>query len=140
MIGDLQEYNCLFDMKERKNLIADSIRHFRAINNFQQKEVAKLLRIKYQTYCNYESARSEPPAEILVRLSKLYGVPVDVLVQADNTDKNYSSNLATVERYEKDIKELKEKLKSNDPNTQKLLGGLIEVIGELNDTIKDKLK
>ena len=87
----LKQYNNLYDVTERKALIADMLTAFREMNRLQKKDVAEYLGIKPQTYNAYESGRNEPPAEILVRLSLLYDVPIDVLVQKDNMSKTQKS-------------------------------------------------
>ena len=83
----LKKYDNLYDQSERKILTAVMLCAYREANNLQKKEVAELIGIKPQTYGAYESGRNETPTEVLVRLSILYDVPVDVLIQRDNMSK-----------------------------------------------------
>lgn len=79
------EYNGEFTIEERKAMTAQVLRELRKTKKLSQKEVAGNLNIPATTYNTYESGRTEPPIEILVRLSHLYGIPVDVIVQRDRT-------------------------------------------------------
>lgn len=138
MFEKLKIYNYLYSKQERKQLTAEALKAFRMQSGLQQKDVAKLLQISQQTYQTYENGRSEPPIEILVRLSFLYDVPIELLVQQTNFNKETKSDTANkiIEQYEKDIAELKEKIKTADPVTQMQLKVLLEGIEKLNNTIK----
>ena len=81
------EYNGEFTIEERKAMTAEVLRELRKSKKLSQKEVAGRLNIPATTYNTYESGRTEPPIEILVRLSYLYNVPVDIIVQRDRTYK-----------------------------------------------------
>lgn len=59
------------------------MRELRTAHKYSQKEVAALLGLSQPGYNGYETGRSEPPLEILVRLAYLYKVPVDLIVQKD---------------------------------------------------------
>ncbi len=83
MPNDLGEYNCQFTVDERKGIIAQMLREMRTAAKLSQKEVAALIQVRPGTYNTYETGRTEPPAEVLVRLSYLYRMPVDVLVARD---------------------------------------------------------
>ncbi len=79
------EYKGEFTIEERKAMTAQALRELRTIKKLSQKEVAAHLNIPATTYNTYESGRTEPPIEILVRLSHLYQMPIDVIVQRDRT-------------------------------------------------------
>ena len=79
------EYNGEFTIEERKYMTAEMLRELRKAKKLSQKEVAGKLDIPATTYNTYESGRTEPPIEILVRLSHLYGISVDFIVQRDRT-------------------------------------------------------
>lgn len=79
------KYNGEFTIEERKLMTAQALQELRKAKKLSQKEVAAYLNIPATTYNTYESGRTEPPIEILVRLSHLYGVPIDVIVQRDRT-------------------------------------------------------
>ena len=81
------EYNGEFTIEERKAMTAQMLQELRKAKKLSQKEVAGQLNIPATTYNTYESGRTEPPIEILVRLSYLYKVPVDIIVQRERTYK-----------------------------------------------------
>lgn len=132
----LKQYNNLYNQTERKELIAFMLTQFRELNGLQKKEVAELIGIKPQTYGAYESGRNETPAEVLVRLSFLYDVPVDVLIQRDNTSKTELSAQEQLAFYDEQIQELKEQLLKGSPEAQAALSQLVEGIEELNNSMK----
>ena len=66
-------------------MTAQFLRELRKGKKLSQKEVAAHLNIPATTYNTYESGRTEPPIEILVRLSHLYEMPIDIIVQRDRT-------------------------------------------------------
>lgn len=79
------EYKGEFSIEERKAMTAEALRELRKSKKLSQKEVAAQLNIPATTYNTYESGRTEPPIEILVRLSHLYQVTIDLIVQRDRT-------------------------------------------------------
>ncbi len=83
MAIDLGDYQCQFTVEERKGLISQMLREFRVGAGLSQKEVAAAIQVKPTTYNTYETGRTEPPAEILVRLSHLYRISIDILVARD---------------------------------------------------------
>ena len=83
----LATYKGEFTIEQRKIMTAQCLNELRRGKKLSQKEVAAFLNIPATTYNTYESGRTEPPIEILVRLSYLYGVPVDIIVQRDRTYK-----------------------------------------------------
>ena len=85
MIDPNAEYKGEFSIDERKAMTAQTIRELRRSKKLSQKEVAGYLNIPATTYNTYESGRTEPPTEILVRLSYLYKTSVDAIVQRDRT-------------------------------------------------------
>lgn len=105
VIVDIAEvaYKGEFTIEERKYMTAEMLRELRKVKKLSQKEVAGKLDIPATTYNTYESGRTEPPIEILVRLSHLYGYPVDVIVQRDRTYK-------TADDVGKQMAEFKEEL------------------------------
>ena len=121
-------YNNLYTIDERKDLIAQTIRELRINKKYTQTEICEIIGINKQTYNNYEKGRTTPPAEIIVRLSYLYDIPTDILLQRDNLLKSATAQMRVLEQYEKDIAELKEQIKNKSPEEQKQL---IEFIGGL---------
>lgn len=131
-------YNNLYDNNERKQLIAEMIREYRNMNKLSQKEIAEYIGVNTQTYGAYESGRNEPPAEVLVRLSLFYEIPIDILVQRDNMSKDKMTAKKQLEEYEKQIQELKEQLSNSDPNVQAQLKDFLEGMENLTQAIKEK--
>ena len=84
----LDPYEGQFTQEERKQLIAQTISALRKGKRYSQKEVAAALGVTQATYSTYERGRTEPPAEILVRLAYLFGTSVDILVQKDRLARN----------------------------------------------------
>lgn len=120
MYEKLKKYNYLYNKQERKELIARNIIELRKNARLQQKEVAELLKVQYQTYRNYESGASEPPAEMLVRLSKLYDKPVDIIIGADDYSKDKDKARKIFEEQEREISELKAKVEAEKDEIKKL--------------------
>lgn len=81
----LVAYKGEFTIEERKRMTAQVLKELRKGKKLSQKEVAAYINIPATTYNTYESGRTEPPIEILVRLSHLYELPIDVIVQRDRT-------------------------------------------------------
>lgn len=78
---NLEQYGNAFDISERKELIGEMLRLLRQSSGLTQNEIAKCIGIKSGTYSTYENGTRETPAEIIVRLSLLYDVPTDVILQ-----------------------------------------------------------
>lgn len=135
-VQDLQMYNNLYDISERKQLIADMLTVLRETKHYQKKDVAEFLNIKPQTYGAYESGRNEPPAEILIRLSLLYDVPVDIIIQRDNMSKSQDSLKKQLDYYDEQLDQIKADLLKTDSKSAQML---IEQFKEFTDTIREKL-
>ncbi len=58
----------------------ERIRALREDSDRTQKAVAKLLHCSQQVYSNYELGQRDIPTDILIKLSKLYGVSTDYLL------------------------------------------------------------
>lgn len=56
------------------------IRDLREDRDLSQAEIAKILRISQSTYSIYESGYLDLPSEILISLSKIYGVTTDYIL------------------------------------------------------------
>lgn len=140
MINNLKEYNNLFTCSERKQLIANSLISLRKQYGYSQATVAQLIGVKTPAYATYESGRNEPKSEMLVRLSILYSVPVDLILQRDATSKDLLTEKAKAEEYENSIKELRKLLENKDPNTREVLTPLIDKIDDLTKAINKQLE
>lgn len=58
--------------------LRDKLRHFRKERGISQMEAADQLEVSRQTIHRWEAGTSVPTTENLLRLSELYGVPLDV--------------------------------------------------------------
>lgn len=56
------------------------IRDLREDNDLTQKQVAEKLNVTQQTYSDYELGRITITAEVLIKLSSIYGVSVDYIL------------------------------------------------------------
>ena len=65
------------------------IRELRIDNDMSQQEVANLLGMSQTGYSKYETGDVTPPAEILVKLAKLYNTSVDYLLGVTREKKPY---------------------------------------------------
>lgn len=63
--------------------LQDKLRHFRNGSGISQLDAAEKLEVSRQTIHRWEAGTSVPTTENLMRLSRLYGVPLDVWTQED---------------------------------------------------------
>ena len=61
------------------------IRELREDNDLTQKQLAKKLNCSQQVYSNYELGQRDIPTDILIKLSKLYNVSTDYILEISNT-------------------------------------------------------
>ncbi len=65
------------------------IRDLREDHDLTQKEVAKMLNCSQQVYSNYELGQRDIPTDILIKLSALYKVSADYILNiTDNPNIN----------------------------------------------------
>ncbi len=65
------------------------IRDLREDNDFTQKQISKLLNCSQQVYSNYELGQRDIPSYILIKLSSIYNVSTDYLLEiTDNPNIN----------------------------------------------------
>lgn len=124
----LSPYEGQFDVSTRKQMVAEMLRELRRTKGLQQKEVAQILGISPQTYNGYEKGRNEPPIEVLVRLSYLYGIPVDLIVQRDRLHAYGQSAIETVKIMEQEIATIRKELPESPVAENKQLQALIDAI------------
>ena len=128
-------YNNLFTQAERKARIAQTLKILRNGKRLTQQEVAEKLDIQTLTYATYERGRNEPPAEILVRLSYLYDVPVDIIVQRDNMFKDKESIKNEIAMFDDVLEEMRSKVLSGDPQMREQLAQLTDALSKFNNTL-----
>lgn len=65
------------------SLFSDNIRHLRIKRDVSQEIVAENLSISRDSLAKYEQGKSQPPHEILIKISRYYHVSIDLLLTAD---------------------------------------------------------
>ena len=133
MENKLAPYECQFTIEERKKITAHTLQELRKTKGYSQKEVASYIQVKPATFNTYETGRTEPPIEVLVRLSYLYQTPIDYLVQKDRQHRTTTDLQAILDDY---IKELKKTETSNDPSQAAIKEMLERMIDQLTDLIQ----
>ena len=113
MENKLAPYECQFTIEERKKITAHTLQELRKAKGYSQKEVASYIQVKPATFNTYETGRTEPPIEVLVRLSYLYQTPIDYLVQKDRQYRTATDLQAMLDDYKKELKKTET---SNDPS------------------------
>lgn len=61
-------------------VIAGALKRFRRHFNQTQREVAATVDVQQKAYSRYESGRTVPPIELIIKLADEYGVPTDYLL------------------------------------------------------------
>lgn len=129
-------YELQFTVHERKELIAEMMRELRKAKGYKQKEIAELLGISPQTYNGYETGRNEPPVELLVRISYLYDIPIDILVQKDRHHKGDQSVMVTVTKMEEELAEVRAQFKNSKYAENIQLNQIMDMMTQLTDAMK----
>lgn len=66
------------------SIFADNIRFLRVKKEMSQQSVAdEILGMSRDRYSKYESGRSEPPYDVLIKISKYYNISIDLLLTVD---------------------------------------------------------
>ena len=128
-------YKNIYTIAERKELIGETLKLLRKWKRMTQKEVAEKIGINTEAYATYERGRNEPPAEMLVRLSFLYNIPVDIIVQRDNQSKDIDSAKKQLDDFDTMIDDLKNRVISGDPKTRELFNGILEQLKNTNEKL-----
>lgn len=129
-------YELQFSVQERKAMVAEMIRELRKAKGFQQKEISELLGISPQTYNGYEKGRNEPPIEMLVRISYLYNVPMDILIQRDRQHKSSESAMITLAKMDEELAQVKEQFKASPLAEAEQLNQLMAAMEQMTDLMK----
>lgn len=117
-------YNGEFTIEQRKIMTAQALQELRKARKLSQKEVAATLNIPATTYNTYESGRTEPPIEILVRLSHLYGIPIDIIVQRDRVYGTADDVGRKMAAFKQDVAKLDKQITENGASDPALLSML----------------
>ena len=59
----------------------ERIRNLREDNDLTQKQLAKELNCSQQVYSNYELGQRDIPTDILIKLSNIYNVSIDYILE-----------------------------------------------------------
>jgi len=129
-------YELQFSIQERKEIVAEMIRELRKLKGYNQKEIAEMLGITPQTYNGYEKGRNEPPIETLVRLSYLYDIPIDILVQRDRQHKTTESAMITLTKMDEEVAEVEELFRKSEFAEVPQLNHLMELMKKVVDVTK----
>lgn len=137
----LGDYECQFSIEERKQIVAQTIQDFRKNKKLTQKDVAESIGVKLPTYSTYETGRSEPPVEILVRLSYLFNVPIDTLVQKERTYRNSQELTEQINAYKAGLAKAEEILaqqEGENPEARLFVEGLKKMLEAVEDASKSE--
>ncbi len=127
-------YTGLFTVEERRAMTAQMLQELRKAKKLSQKEVAAHLNIPATTYNTYESGRTEPPIEILVRLSHLYSTPIDVIVQRDRTYRTAEDATKQIEDYKAQLAELETIMDEKGVDSEEMIA-FRDALGKLADAM-----
>lgn len=133
------KYNNIYTIEERKKLVGQSLKVIRKYYKLSQQTVAEEIGINTQTYSTYERGRNEPPVEILVRLSYLYDIPLEYIVQYDNFTKNENEIEKALEQREKQLEILRSKVISGDPETRAEIKNLTDEMSRATEMLHSVL-
>ena len=131
-----REYKGEFTIEERKAMTAQVLQELRKAKKMSQKEVAAHLNIPATTYNTYESGRTEPPIEILVRLSYLYGMSVDFIVQRDRTYRTADDLSRQIAEYQDQLAEL-DRIVEEQGQDLPVVSELMSFMGKFMEAFQD---
>ena len=117
-------------------MIAEMLKELRKHKGYQQKEVSELLQISPQTYNGYETGRNEPPIETLVRLSYLYDMPIDVLVQRDRQHKLNESIMISLNKMDDELAQIKSEFTNSKYRENLQLNEFMGMLEQMTDMLK----
>ena len=65
------------------------LKELREDNDIKQKDIAKYLHIKQNTYSQYENGQRQIPIDVLISLAKFYNTSIDYLLNQTNIKERY---------------------------------------------------
>lgn len=77
--------------KSENPVISSNIKHLRDVKNLSQEKLADDLKITQSRLGAYEEKRSEPPIEILIKLSDYFHISIDIMIRVDLRKTNINS-------------------------------------------------
>ena len=126
-------YNNLFTIEERKKIIAQTMRELRKRSGMSQKEIAAKIDVSQAAYSAYERGRNEPPAEMLVRLSYVFGCSIDVLVQKDRVYRDAEEALKQVAQCQGELAKMRAELA--DMEGKEEAKAMVELLEKFSDIL-----
>ena len=75
-------------------MLGQRIYELRTSRGWSQVDLAQMLSITKQTVSNWENENIQPSVEMLVRLSKVFGVPTDYLLGLDSVPRISTEGLS----------------------------------------------
>lgn len=72
-------------------MLKERLRYLRNLHGFTQKQVAEALNIERSTYTYYETGKTHPDLNAIVKIAKIYSVTLDYLLVGDNAKSRISS-------------------------------------------------
>ena len=97
-------------------LISSKIRYLREKVGYTQQQLANFLNIDRSTYAYYESGKTKPDIETIMKLSKIFNVPFTEFLESEHTVK--LSDSATVYKNIERKKTLKQPVDVKKPEAQ----------------------
>lgn len=65
-------------------MLKERLRYLRNLHGFTQKQVADALNIERSTYTYYETGKTHPDLNAIVKIARIYNVTLDYLLVGDN--------------------------------------------------------
>lgn len=140
-IEELKTYGNVFDVSERKVLIGEMLGALRRASGLTQSEIANYVGIKPVTYSSYENGTREAPAEIIVRLSILFGVATDVILQTKRISKANFDAQKQIDVMNNQLAELREMItdRENEINPQfaEMMQAMTDAISKMGEQLTE---
>ena len=137
---ELAEYNNRFDNNTRKEFIGEMLRELRDYAGITQSELCDLIGIKSGTYSTYENGTREAPAEIVVRLAILYGVPCDMILQRERYSREKIVSSEQFNKVDEQIKELREEVYKQDKELNPEFKNVLLTMADAFSNVTEQLK
>lgn len=67
----------------------EKLKEIREDRDYKEKDIAEVLKVAKNTYCNYEKGNRRIPYESIIKLSEFYNVSVDYLLGLTDVMKPY---------------------------------------------------
>lgn len=67
----------------------EKLKEIREDRDYKIKEIADVLKVAKNTYCNYENEKRTIPYDLIIKLSEFYNVSVDYLLGLTDIMKPY---------------------------------------------------